>query len=266
MKNLVFFDIDGTIVAQIGSKHVIPKSASEALKLLRSNGNLCFINSGRTMSEMDDEVLGLDVDGFVCGCGTYISYKDEVLFTKTIPVSFGNEIIKDLDECGLEWLLEGRRTLYYSARPYKTRIKDFQREHMSVCAKYCRLVKPRDAVDLEFDKFCVCVSKGSRFEAFKRKHSDRLTFIDRGGGFFEITPIGCSKATGMRFLMDYFHVPIENTYAVGDGANDIPMIDFAGTGIVMGDGEPEAAMHADYVTDGALDDGIYNAMKHFGLI
>ena len=70
----------------------------------------------------------------------------------------------------------------------------------------------------------------------------------------------------MQFLMDYLGIPIENTYAVGDSTNDLPMIDFAGTGIVMGGSPAEVTSHADYVTSPLLEDGIYNAMKHFKLI
>ena len=47
---------------------------------------------------------------------------------------------------------------------------------------------------------------------------------------------------------------------------DIQMLDFAGTGIVMGNGSAETKKHADYITDDLHENGIYNAIKHFGFI
>ena len=66
--------------------------------------------------------------------------------------------------------------------------------------------------------------------------------------------------------MDYYNIPVQNTYAIGDSTNDLPMINFAGTGIVMGNSPACVTCHADYVTSSILEDGIYNAMKHYKLI
>lgn len=58
-----------------------------------------------------------------------------------------------------------------------------------------------------------------------------LTFIDRGNGFYEVVPMGYSKASGMQFLMDHFAIAKEDTIAIGDSTNDLPMLSYAGTGI-----------------------------------
>ena len=52
MENLVFFDVDETLVTKNENGYLIPESTTLALKLLRKNGNLCFINSGRTIAGM----------------------------------------------------------------------------------------------------------------------------------------------------------------------------------------------------------------------
>ena len=44
------------------------------------------------------------------------------------------------------------------------------------------------------------------------------------------------------------------------------MLEFAGVGVAMGDGTDVAKEHADYVTRGLHEDGIYHALKHFALI
>lgn len=266
MKNLIFFDIDGTLITKDKNGYIIPESTSLALRLMRENGSLCFINSGRTIAGMEDIILDINASGFVCGCGTYIKFNNKVLFSQTVPYALGNEVIKDLNRCGLEWLLEGQDNLYYINQPYKTRLKYLKEEHIKTFSGICKVLPLENAYNLAFDKFCICTAPGCNFKYFQDKYNKEFNFIDRGDCFFEIVPANCSKATGIKFLMEYFNIPVQNTYAVGDSTNDLPMIKFAGTGIAMGKSPSEVIKHADYTTDTILEDGIYNAMKHFNLI
>jgi hydroxymethylpyrimidine pyrophosphatase-like HAD family hydrolase len=54
--------------------------------------------------------------------------------------------------------------------------------------------------------------------------------------------------------------------AFGDGPNDLQMLEYAGTGVCLGDGSQEAKDKADYITNALADDGILHAMEHLGLI
>ncbi|MCH5266941.1 MAG: HAD family phosphatase [Lachnospiraceae bacterium] len=263
---LIFFDIDGTIVTENGGKRVIPQSTKDTIHDLQQNGHLCFINTGRTLSEIDKTIHELCMDGFVCGCGTYIIYHDNVIFEKTIPFSLGNRILKELEQCNLEWLLEGSHTLYYSTRPYHSHIGDFQEEHRTVFSVAFDLVAPENACNLKFDKFCICTDETSNLLRFQNAFKDELTFIDRGSGFYEVVPSGCSKASGIQYLMDYFHIPLEDTIAIGDSTNDLPMLEFAETSIAMGGSCPQVCEAADMVTDDILQDGLQHAFHKLGLV
>ena len=266
MRKLLFFDVDGTIADRVGKKNVVPASAKEAIKKLQGNGHLCFINTGRALSEIDVYLKELNMDGFVCGCGTYILYKNEILFSQTVPFEIGNMLIKDLEKYNIEWLLEGEKTLYYSNKPYTTHIADFKDEQKRLYSEAYDELDPETASNVVFDKFCIGVHKNSNFEAFREKYSKTFTIIDRGGNFYEIVPLGCSKATGIEFLMKHFNVEQKDTIAVGDSTNDLTMLEFAGTSIAMKHSDKIVLDTADYITDDVFDDGIYNAMKHFKLI
>lgn len=266
MRKLIFFDIDGTIITEGTQERIIPDSLKETLRTLQKNGHLCFINTGRAFSEVDNIIRNLQFDGYICGCGTYIEYQGKKLYSHTIPFDLGNEILSSLKECQLEWLLEGTNYVYYSSRPYQTHIGDFKKEHKLLIPEAFQLISPQQEKNLVFDKFCICLGKEHQFETFFNRYKNILTFIDRKHGFYEIIPQGHSKASGIAFLESYFNIPHADTIAIGDSTNDLPMLEYANYSIAMGNSAKELFEIADYVTGSVTEDGIYHAMKHLQLI
>ena len=67
---IAFFDIDGTIW---NFHNEIPESTGRAIKALRKNGHLAFLNTGRSRGFVTSKPLfSLWFDGVVSGCGTMI--------------------------------------------------------------------------------------------------------------------------------------------------------------------------------------------------
>lgn len=63
--------------------------------------------------------------------------------------------------------------------------------------------------------------------------------------FIEITPKGCSKASGLEFYLDYLHLNHDNVVVVGDSGNDIPMLQaFPKRSFVMEHAPDEVKKHA----------------------
>ena len=50
------------------------------------------------------------------------------------------------------------------------------------------------------------------------------------------------------------------------GGSDIPIIEYAGIGVAMGNATPDVKAAADYVTDSVDEDGVISALHHFGVI
>ena len=123
-----------------------------------------------------------------------------------------------------------------------------------------------DDEKIDFDKCSMWITEKSDFNSFQKKYQDSLTFIDRGSNFVEIIPRNYSKASGIQFLMDYLNVPIEHTMAIGDSANDLPMLEFVGIGVAMGNSSPDLFQKVNFVTKSIEEDGIQYAMAHYGLL
>lgn len=78
----------------------------------------------------------------------------------------------------------------------------------------------------------------------------------------EITAAGVRKDASLAWLCARLGVAREQTAAIGDSANDIDMLRFAGTGIAMGNAGDDAKAAADYVTAGIADAGVARAVEY----
>ena len=69
-----------------------------------------------------------------------------------------------------------------------------------------------------------------------------------------------------KVLIEYLGIPHSNTYAFGDGPNDLEMLQYVQYGTAMGNSEQSVFQAAKYRTKGIWEDGIYLALKRYGLI
>lgn len=103
-RKLLFFDIDGTLLSE--KTHTVPQSAKEALKKAKENGHLIFINTGRPISTIDQEIHDLNPDGYICGCGTYITYHDKVIYHHQLSKERCKEIASLIKKYEIDAVLE----------------------------------------------------------------------------------------------------------------------------------------------------------------
>ncbi len=80
--------------------------------------------------------------------------------------------------------------------------------------------------------------------------------------YLEIVNTNTSKARGIKHLIDIYNIHESEIIAIGDNYNDIEMLKFAGTSIVMGNAPEEVKKFAAIVTDTNNKDGI---KKGFGI-
>ena len=74
--------------------------------------------------------------------------------------------------------------------------------------------------------------------------------------WLDLAPEGVSKASGLAEVAALLGVAREHVLAIGDGRNDIEMLQWAGRGVAMGQAPDEVKLAADAVTDSVQDDGL----------
>lgn len=258
---IIFFDIDGTLINE--KTYIVSDSTKEAIKKAKENGHLVFINTGRPIIEIDDCLKEINFDGYICGCGTYIEFSNNELFYRSLGTSLSKLVVNKLREYHIDAILQGKKGLYYD-------INICSEEVLRIKALHIRegFYKGQtfDDSDIDFEKLVIYTNKNSNFETFKKELENVFEFIRRGEGFYELVPLGFSKASGIEYLIKYLDIPHENTYAIGDSTNDLPMLEYVRNSIAMGNSNPLLFDLVSFVTKDIEDDGIDYALKHYKMI
>lgn len=91
-----------------------------------------------------------------------------------------------------------------------------------------------------------------------------ITFSTENG-LVEIVPHGVSKATGVEEVARVHGITAEDVVAFGDMPNDVPMLEWAGHGVAMGNGHPQVLAVANEVTAPNTDDGLARVLERWWL-
>lgn len=262
-RKMIFFDIDGTILAE--DAKIIPNSTRRAICLAKENGHLVFINTGRTYASIPKEIKEMEFDGYVCGCGTHIFFRGQELLSKTFSHERCIELAGTLEQFELLGFFEAKEAVYFHSSLLETvpELGGMKAEFESVGLEF---PKDWEKGTLTFDKFLVFLTEKSNLEGFLKFIEKDCTYIDRGNHIAEVIMKGYSKATGIAFLCDTLSVSLEDCYAIGDSTNDLEMLRFVPNSIAMGNAMEEILPYCAYQTTDLMEDGIYRAMEHCGLI
>lgn len=258
-KKALFFDIDGTL---IGKKGFIPESAKRALLRAREIGHLVFINTGRSYGLAREAVKNFETDGLLCGCGTELIIEGETVFERLMKPETVSELLKDSPIMDFDLCIEGHEGVLYGdiiRTSEAIRLREFTRREGA-------LLEWDTRKNLSFNKFCIQADEKTDLGSFMKKYSEEFFITDRGGGFFECVPAGCSKATALDFVLESYGITRDNAYAFGDSANDIPMLAAVPHAVIMGDHDAETEVYADFITKSLTEDGIAYAMESLGII
>lgn len=262
-KKALFFDIDGTLLTAHPS--YVPDSARQALKKAHANGHKLFINTGRTFAIIPSIIKDMEFDGFICGCGSQIYMDGKLLHSSTIPHELCIETVKAANECKIPGVFECFDKLLYDGRGIVlTKFLEFLSKLTTV--EDLSTFSKEEADTYTFAKFLTLATPDSNAKKFREFCDKHFVCFEHEGNAWEFTQKEYSKATGIQFILDRLNLSLEDSYAFGDSNNDLPMLKYAGNSIAMGNCNPDILPYCTYQTTDIEDDGIKNALEHFGLI
>lgn len=260
MIKAAFFDIDGTLVSL--KTKVYPPSTKTAIARLRARGVKCFVATGRSKFEINSEHLldGIEFDGFLTNNGQD-AYDPEgrLLYGKPIDPADVTAVLDWAEQknCAC-WMVSDSQS-----------IVNFVDERVLAAMESIHTAPPptgdlRAMLSGPVFKIVLFLSREEMREPISLTPHSRTTQWFALG--HDIISVDGGKRAAMLEILARLDIAPEESIAFGDSENDQEMLQAAGIGVAMGNATEEAKACADYITDDCDDDGLQNALLHFGLI
>lgn len=262
---VAFFDIDGTLI-NVSNELITPsKAVRYCLKKFREQGNQIFIASAR--GEVPEAMNDMEFDGYVCFDGHYIRYQGEVLVDDLFSVEQVQQQLEVYKKYNGRSEFYGHHDMWCDCLDDEYIVR--HRVHFQgTDARPVGVIEEYSAQDIHALSCCTMFeSVEDLMKAYEELKDDfRVVIYDTGIIRMDVYVPGYSKGTGCEFIYKKLGVDFENTYAFGDGPNDIEMMQLVKHGIAMGNAEQKVKDIAYEVTDSVDQDGIAKYFeKEFGI-
>ncbi|KHD46073.1 Cof-type HAD-IIB family hydrolase [Streptococcus hongkongensis] len=264
---ILALDLDGTLFT---SEKTVTDANKAALKAAREKGVKVVITTGRPLKAIGNllEELDLvsDTDYSITFNGGLVQKNTgHILEKRSLSLTDVKTIHRELDSIGLPTDIlsdgtvysipssEGRHSQYHLANPLLTFIEINDIEELKQDIVYNKIVTVTDATYLDQQLAKANQDLFVNYEAFKSRDI-----------IFEVMPKGIDKAFGLNLLCQHLGFEEKNVMAMGDEANDLSMLKWAGLGVAMANAVAEVKLVADQVTTSTNDQsGVAQAIHKY---
>jgi len=259
----LFFDIDGTLMDTFG-KHdaTIPQSTVNELHRLQGEGYKIFIASGRPLGFLSEAITGVGFDGYVLFNGGYVEIGGKPVSERRMGFKAACLTAEVLDGLHAQYMIEARDTIYIDRR-FERMWSHFSQfaggDKVKFVQDFDRAKALRECIKLEAD-FPI---QNTGMLAQLWNNLGQLDKIDENGtgNHAEFYSRRISKAVGLQRALDYFGIAREDSYAFGDGFNDLEMVEYAGCGVAMANGVDQLKKVADVIAPPVAEDGMARILR-----
>jgi Cof subfamily protein (haloacid dehalogenase superfamily) len=254
-KALAFFDLDGTL---LNRQSQLDDEVVQAIHKIRENGVLPFIATGRGHFELDSIMTKTGITGAIAMNGQYIILDGKTIYKEKIPTSSVEKLLAAAEP--------HREALsFYDSKGYwLNEMTDFARRAYAYTHATLPTVSPTRFLNNEVNMLLVLTDQLSRVDYYKEKVPE-LNFFMNSLWSIDVTNASTNKGTGIHRVTDILGFKGE-TFAFGDGRNDLHLLAAANHKTAMGNAVPELKAIADFVSTANTEHGIVNAFKHWEIL
>ncbi|KAG2497861.1 hypothetical protein HYH03_004127 [Edaphochlamys debaryana] len=262
---LIATDVDGTL---LNHRQELTAGVEEAVKAARELGVPLVVATGKARGPWVADVLprlGLDTPGvFLQGLLVYDA-EGRRLYDQRLPDDVARDCIELAEREGVTLTAYcGERILCAATDAHTDRLNFYKEPPPEAVGDMRRQVGVTEMHKMIF------MADQSKIDAL-RPHAEallggRASLTTALTGMLEVLPLGASKGEGLRWLLAHLGVEPQHVMALGDGENDVEMLQLAGLGVAMGNAGPKAKAAADVVLDETNDqDGVAAAIRAYVL-
>lgn len=261
MKKVFFFDVDGTLLPHGNQKGVDPKTIY-ALNFLKEAGCDVVIATGKSESMIADQIKAIKAANHITMNGAQIVIDNEVRHVERVERETLEELKEIARRHGLMLGCQTREEYYIVDINF-----DYQKadEVLSKVSLTVPAVKPDFAQEDTISQLWFLGNHSSLdFDRPITPGQKLIKWHDQG---CDVVIDYVSKAFAIEKYLEMVYPNTEvETYAFGDGNNDIEMLKLVDVGVAMGNAVDGLKAVATDVTDSCEDLGVYNYLLKNKLI
>ncbi|MBQ9493448.1 MAG: HAD family phosphatase [Oscillibacter sp.] len=251
---ILFLDLDGTL---LNDRKELTDGNRTAMESAVARGHRLVIASGRPLKSVMAQAAHLGLDGPGCyaiaynGAVIYDFTNGRQIFRRTMSPEDLYAVFDEANRRGVYIQTYDREDVVIEAHNDPEIAKRYC-DRIQLAYRVIRDVR-RDLSEMPVKALAIDINGQERTGALREWVRERMAghldsyFSDRY--FLEIVPAGVNKGQGIEKLCELLNVPLKNSVAAGDEANDVDMIRTAGIGAAMSNAIPELKAVADYVTE-----------------
>ncbi|MCR5369527.1 MAG: Cof-type HAD-IIB family hydrolase [Clostridium sp.] len=266
---LIACDLDGTLLND--KKELTPRTRA-ALELAASKGIEFVPSSGRFFRGMPEAVRSLPFLHYVIavnGASVYDIRNDCSIFSARIPNETAVEMLKIFASFPAEYECYAAGWGYTPA-DLRERIEEFTSSAF-VHSIVKNLRTPVDDLAAYIRSHFDGVEKVQMFTDDKAVLEEAARAVRAAFPDYPVThALDCNievnapaagKGNALRSLISHLGITADQVIAFGDGTNDIPMLEAAGTAVVMKNAQPEVLPYADIAAPDCNEEGVARVLE-----
>lgn len=271
MNKTVFVDFDGTFA----DHGWIPPGHLEVVREARAAGNLVFLCTGRPKVMVPRRVREGVFDGLVCTAGCYVELGGEVLSDIRFPAGLAARTTAVLISQDVSFVLEAPAALFssvsaaervralFTSPSWPGDPQDGTDELLAALHASDDLTGCSFAKVAIFDSALSVTTLAALIGPEVGDLPDSVT--DLSGHAGELFLRGMDKSVGIAVVEERLGLRRSDVIAIGDGANDLEMLAYAGTGVAVQDAPQEVRAAAQLIVPGPAEAGLVRAFAELGL-
>ncbi len=258
--NLVALDLDDTL---LNTEHKLENETITVINELKKMGLNVIISTGRMYQSALPYAVKLGLNGpMITYNGAYVRniFNDKLIYHQTIEKNVARELIQDVERSDMHI------NIYLDDNLYIEKHNDLSKIYEKISGVKAKEVgklsffiksSPTKLLLIEKD-----YEKKMKFkEESRQKFYDRLAITESKKKFIEFMAPGVSKGKALKLLAEKHNIKQGEVVAIGDGWNDMEMIEWAGLGIAVQNAPEGVKKRADMIAPPHHDNGVATVLR-----
>ncbi len=255
MKYKLFItDYDGTLGG--APENTIDSQTLSAMDKFEQKGGKFVVCTGRMLTSIKRILASVNRKGVVVGFqGAIIQDLDNdkpLLEGGLSPQDAVRAVQEFLSDGTLALAYDGEQLIYQSNEKYKEYIAIYAGMLKTQAIPFADLKQEILRRNKKIRKVCA-LCETERVKELAQKYNEiycdsEMSFNSGAKYLIECINKNYNKGQAVKFLANYYNVPLEQVLCVGDSTNDIPLISGEWHGVAVGDGKDELKAVANEIT------------------